>query len=148
MANLQNLATAWAVTNVASTLLQTSNAKVTVTPDLIITIELPTAPFPSLRIGEIGILGGGQFGEHKGPGHAAGNGVDIGLFRNDGKNLGGDYGGSAYDQRTTQQFADSLDADPNVVDYYFNDPGVTGTKLKRVAGHDNHIHVNFTPCAQ
>lgn len=110
-------------------------------------MQLPPR-LPPLRIGEIGVLGGGPFGEHKGPDHAAGNGADIGLFRNDRKNLGGDYRSSTYDQATTQRFVDILDADPDVIDDYFNDPGVTGTKLKRVKGHDDHIHVNFTRCVQ
>lgn len=72
--------------------------------------------------------------------------MDIGLFRTDGKNLSSDYKNSTYDQRTTQQLVNLLDADNDVVDYYFNDPNVTGTKIQRVAGHDNHIHVNFRPC--
>jgi hypothetical protein len=71
-----------------------STATIGAVPDLTITIEAPPSVSP-LRIGEISILGGGQFGEHRGPGHAAGYGVDIGLFRTEGKNLGGDYRGSA-----------------------------------------------------
>lgn len=104
-------------------------------------------PIPNLRVGEIGISGGGQFGEHKGPEHPTGNAVDIGLFRSDGKNLGLDYHNTAdYDQETTQQFLSLLDRSDDVDSYYFNDPGVTGDKLQRVAGHDNHIHINFKPC--
>ena len=114
-------------------------------PDLTITIQAPP-PLPPLRIGEIGILGGGPFDPHRGPDHASGTGADIGLFRTDGRNLGGDYHGLNYDQATTQQFLNLLDDDPDVVDYYFNDPDITGSKLKRVAGHNNHIHVNFRPC--
>jgi hypothetical protein len=143
IAGLQNLAATWAVGDIFNG----PGNPVTLAADLTITIQLPN-PTPPLRIGEIGILGGGQFGEHKGPDHKAGTGADIGLFRSGGKNVGGDYQNSNYDQATTQRFLNMLDSDPNVTSYYFNDPGTTGTKLRRVAGHDNHIHVNFTPCDQ
>ena len=146
VAEVENLGRSWMAESMAN-FFRNSALAITVAPDLEISISIkgPQA-FQSLRIGEMSKFGGGPLPPHKGPGHLSGNAADIGLFRNDGKNLGGHYNGPNYDRATTQRFVNLLDSDDNVDSYYFNDSQVTGSKLQRVAGHDNHIHVNFKPC--
>lgn len=104
-------------------------------------------PDRPLRIGEMSVKGGGKFGAHVGEGHRSGFAVDIGLFRKDGQNLGVTFNDAVYDRALTRELVAALDESPNVIMMVYNDPEVTGAKVRRDKKgkhiHDNHIHVEF-----
>jgi peptidoglycan hydrolase-like protein with peptidoglycan-binding domain len=111
-------------------------------------VWMQTHPDRPLRIGEMSVKGGGLFGAHKGQGHARGVGVDIGLFRKDGQNLGTSFRAAEYDRKLVQELVTALDQSPNVFLIVFNDPAVKASaKLRHdkagVHVHDNHLHVEF-----
>lgn len=105
-------------------------------------------PDRPLRIGEMSIRGGGNFGEHKGAGHRGGFGVDIGLFRKDGTNAGASFRDTKnFDAKLTGEMIAAMDESPHVFLMIFNDLRVTSSKLRRDKKgrhiHDDHVHVEF-----
>jgi hypothetical protein len=98
---------------------------------------------PRIGVGDISFRGGGRMPPHVS--HDKGLDVDLRIMRNDRQEGGTTYREASYSRALTQRLVDTIRANQvlPIKLILFNDPQVTGVKPWK--GHDNHLHVRFTP---
>lgn len=96
---------------------------------------------PILEIGNISRYYGGQHLPHKS--HKTGKQIDIRPIRKDGKTGEGlTYHSPTYSQKLTQEFVNLAKKTYPGITILFNGPKIKG--VRAFAGHDNHLHLDFT----
>ena len=98
---------------------------------------------PPMNIGDISFQGGGPMPPHKA--HQRGIEVDIRPVRNDGRIEATSFQDPTYSQNLTQQLVNIIRGNRilPVRNIFFNGPNIKG--VRRLVGHDNHLHVSFFP---
>lgn len=94
-----------------------------------------------IGIGNISLANGVTYRPHHS--HRSGLNVDIRPLRRDGQPIAVRCTDSAYDHQGTKRLIDLMWKTGMVTQVFFNDPNITNAK--RLAYHDNHIHVDLKP---
>ncbi|MEZ5429024.1 MAG: peptidoglycan-binding protein [Pyrinomonadaceae bacterium] len=99
-------------------------------------------PEVPLQFGDMSRRWGGPFKGHKS--HRSGRDVDMRPIRKDNQLAAVTVNQTAYDSKRTEEFVKLLRKKHSGVTIFFNDPNLTKKGwTKKLAGHDNHLHIRF-----
>jgi peptidoglycan hydrolase-like protein with peptidoglycan-binding domain len=98
---------------------------------------------PRIQIGDISRRGGGPMAPHSS--HQRGIDVDMRPMRSDGAEAAVRWDNpAAYSRALTREMVQLIRANNQGVSVFFNDPTLISEGLtRRLAGHDDHLHVRF-----
>ena len=92
-----------------------------------------------IGIGNISLANGGSFPPHRS--HKSGLEIDMRPIRKDGKHLPARYSDTHYDRNATRKLIELIWQTGMVKRIFFND--LTIPRVQRMAGHDDHLHIEI-----